>query len=46
MARPYRHCPREHGTRISTCFGPLDRFPYAAKRKYTPPESPFEAYVA
>lgn len=27
-------------------FGPVDRFPYAAKRKYTPPESPFEAYVA
>jgi len=27
-------------------FGPVDRFPYAAKRKYTPPESPFEDYVA
>jgi predicted TIM-barrel fold metal-dependent hydrolase len=27
-------------------FGPRDRFPYATKRKYTPPESPFEAYVA
>ena len=27
-------------------FGPVARFPYARTRKYTPPESPFEAYVA
>ena len=27
-------------------FGPLDRFPYAMDRKYTPPPAPTEAYVA
>jgi len=27
-------------------FGPLDRFPYATNRKYTPPPAPLEAYVA
>ncbi len=27
-------------------FGPGDRFPYAAGRKYTPPDSPFESYMA
>jgi 4-sulfomuconolactone hydrolase len=27
-------------------FGPLDRFPYATNRKYTPPPAPFEAYAA
>jgi predicted TIM-barrel fold metal-dependent hydrolase len=26
-------------------FGPLDRFPYASNRKYTPPPAPFDAYV-
>lgn len=26
-------------------FGPTNRFPFAEKRKYTPPESPFEDYV-
>jgi len=26
-------------------FGPVDRFPYAEHRKYTPPESPYEAYI-
>ena len=26
-------------------FGPADRFPYAAERSYTPPDSPLEAYV-
>ena len=27
-------------------FGPYDRFPLAAERSYTPPEAPFEAYLA
>ena len=27
-------------------FGPLDRFPYAPDRKYTPPPAPLDAYVA
>jgi predicted TIM-barrel fold metal-dependent hydrolase len=27
-------------------FGPTDRFPYAARRKYTPPDSPLESYLA
>lgn len=26
-------------------FGPLDRFPYSLKRKYTPPEAPLEPYL-
>ena len=27
-------------------FGPVSRFPYAATRKYTPPEAPLEDYLA
>ena len=27
-------------------FGPVDRFPYAADRSYTPPDAPLEKYLA
>lgn len=45
-SRPERALPPGTWDTHFHVFGPLDRFPYATKRKYTPPPAPFEAYVA
>lgn len=44
--RPSRPLPAGAWDTHFHVFGPLDRFPYATKRKYTPPPAPFEAYLA
>jgi predicted TIM-barrel fold metal-dependent hydrolase len=45
-ARPRRALPSGTWDTHFHVFGPLERFPYAANRKYTPPPAPFDAYVA
>lgn len=44
--RPARPLPAGTWDTHFHVFGPLDRFPYAVERKYTPPEAPFDAYIA
>ena len=44
--RPPRGLPQGTWDTHFHVFGPVRRFPYAATRKYTPPESPFEDYLA
>ncbi len=46
VTRPRRALPPGAWDTHFHVFGPLDRFPYATTRKYTPPAAPFEAYVA
>ena len=45
-ALPSRRLPAGAWDTHFHVFGPVDRFPFAVKRKYTPPDSPFEAYIA
>lgn len=45
-SKPTRRLPPGTWDTHFHVFGPLDRFPYAGTRKYTPPPAPLEAYVA
>lgn len=45
-ARPKRTLPAGTWDTHFHVFGPLDRFPYATNRKYSPPPAPFEDYLA
>ena len=44
-ARPVRKLPAGAVDTHFHVFGPLDRFPYAEDRKYTPPEAPYGSYI-
>jgi predicted TIM-barrel fold metal-dependent hydrolase len=45
-SRPGRALPPGTWDTHFHVFGPLDRFPYAVNRKYTPPPAPLPAYLA
>lgn len=45
-SKPARRLPPGTWDTHFHVFGPLNRFPYATNRKYTPPAAPLEDYVA